>query len=232
MPFLRMFNTDSGPFDIPLTEDKVIIGRDPKNADVVVDESTVSRQHALINFAKSQYHIQDSNSKTGTFINGEKIKTAVLRNKDNIQIGQTVLEFFEKAPSEVMTDDENNEDCRSTMQGIQSSFKRLPSRMGLSYRIIAFRPDKIFATGDTIMLGRGGMLLDGVINSNLKESIIEVELKWPNGNKRTVLGEIISVIPQQNTSCIKLHKIPSQRYAEILDKAQRGSWITMKTEEV
>jgi pSer/pThr/pTyr-binding forkhead associated (FHA) protein len=43
---------------------------------------------------KDFYYISDLNSKNGTLLNGVRIKSAVLKNKDLIKIGNNELIFF------------------------------------------------------------------------------------------------------------------------------------------
>src|SRR5215467_11868486 len=63
------------------------IGRVPEKNQIVLDDSEVSRFHASIEASSSgEFRLQDS-SANGTFVNGQKIKTAVLHSGDRIRVG-------------------------------------------------------------------------------------------------------------------------------------------------
>jgi pSer/pThr/pTyr-binding forkhead associated (FHA) protein len=72
---------------------KIVIGRD-RSCDIVLENSMVSKRHALIQKIKDDYFITDLGSTNGTFINkdpvpeGKYIKT---EPGDRIKIGKTVL---------------------------------------------------------------------------------------------------------------------------------------------
>ncbi|HET6466091.1 MAG TPA: GGDEF domain-containing protein [Nitrospiria bacterium] len=78
-------------------EDKTI-GRDVE-AEISLRDSLVSRRHAQVYRQKAEdsdaiyYVIVDLHSTNGTFVNGERISKAFLRDGDKIQIGNTMLKF-------------------------------------------------------------------------------------------------------------------------------------------
>lgn len=51
-----------------------------------------SRHHCLLEIAPPQCFLRDLGSTNGTFVNGERVETAHLKNGDRIQGGETVLE--------------------------------------------------------------------------------------------------------------------------------------------
>jgi CheY-like chemotaxis protein len=69
------------------------IGRDPENA-IQVSDFSVSERHALVRLVDDQYVIEDLGSLNGIFINGERIKKAVLRSGDSVKLGHTTLRFI------------------------------------------------------------------------------------------------------------------------------------------
>ena len=82
-------------FPLPVTG-TVTIGRDARRAEVVLDEVTVSREHATIFFSPAGYVIKDGKdhpSRNGTYVNGVRITEKVLAPGDKIKIRQFVLEF-------------------------------------------------------------------------------------------------------------------------------------------
>jgi ABC-type multidrug transport system ATPase subunit len=68
------------------------IGRAPDN-DIVVPDVLASRRHALLTPAPQGVQIQDANSINGTFVNGMRVKDAVLRENDVVTIGNFDLVF-------------------------------------------------------------------------------------------------------------------------------------------
>lgn len=68
------------------------IGRSRDNDIVILDQS-LSRQHAKIEVQPDRIEIFDLQSRNGTFVNGEKIEDAVLKNGDTIQWGDVLCTF-------------------------------------------------------------------------------------------------------------------------------------------
>ena len=73
-------------------------GRDPK-CDVPIDNAALSRTHCRISHMGGMFHIEDMRSSNGTFLNGEKVDGAPLKDGDQIRIGKYVL-VFHQAPGE------------------------------------------------------------------------------------------------------------------------------------
>jgi diguanylate cyclase (GGDEF)-like protein len=69
------------------------IGRNPDN-DIFFSDRKVSRSHAKLAWDKDTFLIEDLNSKNGTYINGKKISSARLANKDSLRTGNVELQFL------------------------------------------------------------------------------------------------------------------------------------------
>ncbi len=67
------------------------IGREPDHNDVVVDDRTISRQHARIRYEKGAFVIYDLASANGVYINGERVQRRVLTHGDRIKLGQVMF---------------------------------------------------------------------------------------------------------------------------------------------
>ena len=79
--------------EYPLQEaGELVIGRSSE-LDMVLIEDMVSRKHAKITLAPGQITIADLGSTNGTFVNGEKIKKARLKEGDRILIGTSILKL-------------------------------------------------------------------------------------------------------------------------------------------
>jgi diguanylate cyclase (GGDEF)-like protein len=78
---------------IGLDRNKIVIGRSEK-ADIRIDETNVSRVHAVIVKDNNGFTIIDENSTNGTFINTVQQRKASLKDQDVIVIGNTALKFI------------------------------------------------------------------------------------------------------------------------------------------
>lgn len=69
---------------------RTTIGR--SGADLTLNDSEASRQHAVIEIRESAYTLSDLGSTNGTLVGGEKISSAVeLTDKSEFQVGATTL---------------------------------------------------------------------------------------------------------------------------------------------
>ena len=81
--------------EFPLKSEKqIVIGRSSE-LDMVLVEDMVSRKHAKITVAAGKITIEDLGSTNGTFVNGEKIKQARLKEGDRILIGTSILKLVQ-----------------------------------------------------------------------------------------------------------------------------------------
>lgn len=71
---------------------RIRIGRGAQNEIRILD-TEVSRRHATLACQKDRYILQDDNSSNGSFVNGQAVRSQVLRNGDQVQIGRTILLF-------------------------------------------------------------------------------------------------------------------------------------------
>jgi pSer/pThr/pTyr-binding forkhead associated (FHA) protein len=80
--------------EFPLKADKqIVIGRSSE-LDMVLVEDMVSRKHAKIMISAGNITIEDLGSTNGTFVNGEKVKQARLKEGDRILIGTSILKLI------------------------------------------------------------------------------------------------------------------------------------------
>lgn len=81
------------------------IGRHP-NQTICLQDRVVSKSHAVINLSSGRYWVRDSNSRNGTFLNGEKVVGhAELKHGDEIKLGSTSLIFKDPAEEAVTSRD-------------------------------------------------------------------------------------------------------------------------------
>lgn len=73
-----------------LDGNRMTIGRDPA-AGIQVDAFGVSRHHADLIRSGASWSIVDARSTNGTYVNGQRVDEAALRDGDRIQVGQAEL---------------------------------------------------------------------------------------------------------------------------------------------
>lgn len=98
MAYLFWRKTETELVSFLLTGTEKIIGRDPAQCDIVLDDPRVSRKHCSIFKVNSTYILQDLGSRNGTILEREKISRATLVDKAVIKIGKTVMEFRKGRP--------------------------------------------------------------------------------------------------------------------------------------
>ena len=76
----------ANPGDVPLTQDRVVLGRNP-DCHVVIPVTSVSREHAPILRVGSEFYIEDMKSRNKTFVNNQEVtERRQLKNNDTIRI--------------------------------------------------------------------------------------------------------------------------------------------------
>jgi pSer/pThr/pTyr-binding forkhead associated (FHA) protein len=77
--------------EFPIYPDKPIVVGRSSDLDMVLVEDMVSRRHAKIAIGAEGITIEDLGSTNGTFVNGEKVKKAKLKEGDRVLIGTSIL---------------------------------------------------------------------------------------------------------------------------------------------
>jgi pSer/pThr/pTyr-binding forkhead associated (FHA) protein len=76
-----------------LDKDVTTVGRHP-NADIFLDDVTVSRRHAEFHRHGDSFQVQDLASLNGTYYDGVRIESALLEEGAEVQIGKFRLTFY------------------------------------------------------------------------------------------------------------------------------------------
>jgi len=94
-PRLTFIRHDEGQSsEQSFTSAEIIIGRD-KTCDYILTNDTVSGRHARLSHHHSQWWIEDLQSTNGTFLNDERVETAiVVISGDELRCGQALLEMI------------------------------------------------------------------------------------------------------------------------------------------
>ena len=80
-----------------LDEPLVTAGRHPDSI-IFLDDITVSRRHAEVRQTEEGYQVADVGSLNGTYLNRERVETAMLHDGDELQIGTFKLLFLAGRP--------------------------------------------------------------------------------------------------------------------------------------
>jgi diguanylate cyclase (GGDEF)-like protein len=78
----------------PLEAGEMIIGRDPDARIRLADDESVSRRHAVVKATAGGAQIRDLGSANGTYVDGERVTEAQLKEGVKIRVGQTVVLKF------------------------------------------------------------------------------------------------------------------------------------------
>lgn len=76
-----------------LDADVTTVGRHP-NADIFLDDVTVSRRHAEFLRDNTSFQVRDLRSLNGTYFDGVRIETAALTDGAEVQVGKFRLTFY------------------------------------------------------------------------------------------------------------------------------------------
>jgi two-component system cell cycle response regulator len=87
-----------------ITEDEMIIGRDP-SADVSIPDPSISRKHAKLIREGAVVKIEDLGSSNGTVINGKKLEagtTVALSKEDMVKLGNSIVKYLPAGEIEII----------------------------------------------------------------------------------------------------------------------------------
>jgi hypothetical protein len=208
-----------GVFEVDLPQSTFTIGR-ADEADLTLPDQTVSRVHARIALDQGHCTLEDADSTHGTTVNGKRIQRQVLRHGDSIVIAMYQLEFRTHAelPGAAAAA------ARAKML-LRGEYCMLPSSAPLRFRILDIAPQDVFASGDTLELGCGGILIP-IATPPDDGTCLELHITWPNQTSTDYLGEIQGVIHEESLHwlCVKLHSLPQEKHEATVECAQPGPW--------
>jgi hypothetical protein len=78
-----------------IAADRTSIGRST-SADILLDDVTVSREHALVLRRPDGLYIEDAGSLNGTYVNRQRIESHRLSDGDELQVGKFKLTYLDR----------------------------------------------------------------------------------------------------------------------------------------
>jgi hypothetical protein len=93
---LYVMDGETCVFEIPITKDNFILGRNVNEVDHCFEEKGISRIHAVITVLGNEYTLTDKGSSGGTFVNGERLvsgQPVPLKDGDEIVLYKKRLRF-------------------------------------------------------------------------------------------------------------------------------------------
>ncbi len=81
---------------IPLQEGQNVTGRVSPPCDVVLEGVKVSKRHCTFLVSKNSLSVTDTHSSNGVFVNGAKVSSTKLKERDRLVIGDYILEVTVK----------------------------------------------------------------------------------------------------------------------------------------
>jgi diguanylate cyclase (GGDEF)-like protein len=135
------------------------VGR-ANDCEIWLSDDGVSRRHAAILFESGVYTIEDTGSANGTFVGGQKVERATLRDGDLIQFGpqavfrysvadegqeQLLRQLYEASVTDALTGANNREHFDSQLR-MELSFSR---RHGTDLSVVMFDVDHFKRVNDT-----------------------------------------------------------------------------------
>jgi signal transduction histidine kinase len=88
-----IWKKNSTPLEYPVNKELISIGRSSE-ADIVLNDVSVSRKHAEIIISANKLEIKDSGSKNGVYLNGKKIEQSLFDQGDEIAIGDSIIKVI------------------------------------------------------------------------------------------------------------------------------------------
>ncbi len=90
--FFLLIHHNNKTRTFPINKEKMIIGSDQNN-DIRLQDPSVSKYHAIIEYRQDHFFIKDQNSAEGTYVDDKKISETVLNPDTEIRIGKIKLSF-------------------------------------------------------------------------------------------------------------------------------------------
>jgi len=87
-----------------ITEDQMVIGRDP-SADLCIADQSISRKHARVTRTEDGVTLEDLGSANGTSINGKRLEpgnAVILAKEDLVKLGNSIVKYLPAGEIEII----------------------------------------------------------------------------------------------------------------------------------
>ena len=145
VPWLERYREGKDPDQHPIASFPFSIGR-VESADLQIDDSRVSREHAVILREGKIYRIRDLHSTNGTLLNGQRVQDAELADGDILVIADVEFTFYSERSgrsysmaTEVMTAGGTLSDTQR-VRGLVRAVRRLQQSLTQRSVDVRFRP--------------------------------------------------------------------------------------------
>ncbi len=92
--YLYVIKGPRSGYKYKVTKPRVIVGRGSQ-ADLIIPDLEVSRQHFSLEISENKTILRDLNSTNGTYIDGERVSSVKIEDRTEIQIGQSAILYME-----------------------------------------------------------------------------------------------------------------------------------------
>ena len=93
--YIEIHGLAQGKVEIELNEESSIVLGRSASCEMHLPLANISRRHSRVFCSNAEYYVEDNGSTNGTYVNGTRIKKCVLRNGDQIEIGEAKIIFVE-----------------------------------------------------------------------------------------------------------------------------------------
>jgi pSer/pThr/pTyr-binding forkhead associated (FHA) protein len=214
MEVTLIIHTVEGAREVPLTGARLTLGRTDA-ADVIIDDSSLSRVHASINREDDRIWIVDEGSTNGTSVNNEPVPPSgsALKDADEIYIGNTTIVIN-------LHGDERQMDVSAPVQ------LTAPHRSGLPLPLIAAVVVVVLITVIIIGLAyrNGGGEKITVKRSGTANDSDTTAVNSPNANQSSQSGSETSITGDDattNSSTTDSTVTPAKRYLAMSSDEQK-----------
>jgi hypothetical protein len=107
IPGLKLLRqVEVGEVSHEFSKPELVVGRD-QTCDLILDEKTVSAEHARFSYHHGNWWVEDLQSRNGTLLNLESLSTsAVVVSGDQLQLGQVIIRVeISESDSQGVVDD-------------------------------------------------------------------------------------------------------------------------------
>lgn len=176
-PFIVVISGSKAIEKRRLDQEIITIGRAPGN-NIVIDNLTVSNNHAIIYKKGDKVFVKDTESESGTFVNGLRISETEFCNGDVIMIGKHIIKFYydEDYRPEDSLGFQSDGDITIADDKIQEELLRNLGGEFRAPRLILSNGREIEINGESFTIGSGDnsiLKIDGIFIKNPHAKIIK-----------------------------------------------------------